>query len=169
MQLKRELALLETQERSDQRRKKELENLSVEIAEQAKEDPVNAGKYLNYRDCRPATAAKRAEQKKTQNKTQLQPKPSQQSVLTNQLIAAKLSEAGSSSQAVPSAAASSRRAPAKKGGAVAAGSARSGTAAASARSGFSSSSTQKAGGVVKTIVLPHEDINRLGTEAQELT
>ena len=38
----------------------------------------------------------------------------------------------------------------------------------SARSGFSSSSTQKAGGVVKTIVLPHEDINRLGTEAQEL-
>lgn len=38
----------------------------------------------------------------------------------------------------------------------------------SARSGFSSSSTQKPGGVVKTIVLPHEDINRLGTEAQEL-
>ena len=30
------------------------------------------------------------------------------------------------------------------------------------------SSTKKAGGVVKTIVLPHEDINRLGTEAQEL-
>ena len=68
---------------------------------------------------------------------------------------------------MPSAAASSRRAPAKKGGAVAAGSARGGTAT-SARSGFSSSSTQKPGGVVKTIVLPHEDINRLGTEAQEL-
>ena len=39
----------------------------------------------------------------------------------------------------------------------------------SARSGFSNASTVKsAGGVVKTIILPHEDINRLGSEAQEL-
>mgnify|MGYP007082947757 CR=1 FL=1 len=47
------------------------------------------------------------------------------------------------------------------------GTARSG-AKTSARSGLSSASTAKTGGVVKTIVLPHEDINRLGSEAQEL-
>ena len=51
------------------RRKTELKNLSVEIAEQAKEDPVNAGKYMNYRDCRPAAQAKMAEKKKAQNQT----------------------------------------------------------------------------------------------------
>ena len=55
--------------------------------------------------------------------------------------------------------ASSQRPTAKKGGAA---------PQSSSRSGISMSSTKKAGGVVKTIVLPHEDINRLGTEAQEL-
>ena len=65
------------------RRKTELKNLSVEIAEQAKEDPVNANKYMNYRDCRPASTAKMAEKKIAQNKSKLQPKPSQQSVMTN--------------------------------------------------------------------------------------
>lgn len=42
---------------------------------------------------------------------------------------------------------------------------------ASQRSHASNTSTAKSatsGGVVKTIILPHEDINRLGTEAQAL-
>ena len=74
MQLARELSLLETQEASDVRRKTELQTLSVEIAEQAREDPVTSGKYVNYRDCRPSTQAKRAEKKIEANKTKLQPK-----------------------------------------------------------------------------------------------
>jgi hypothetical protein len=37
--------------------------LSTEIAEQAEEDPENANKYVNYRDCRPSAQAKRAEKK----------------------------------------------------------------------------------------------------------
>jgi len=56
----------------------------------------------------------------------------------------------------------------KKAGVVSAGSARNGAPAASSRSGISNASS-RAGGVVKTIVLPHEDINRLGSEAQELS
>lgn len=75
--------MLETQNRSDTRRKTELQTLSVEIAEQAKEDPVSAGKYLNFRDCRPSAQAKRAEKKMQQNKTEIKPKQAQQSVLTN--------------------------------------------------------------------------------------
>lgn len=47
------------------------------------------------------------------------------------------------------------------------------TGAVSQRSVGSNVSTarqqnQANGGVVKTIILPHEDVNRLGTEAQEL-
>ena len=38
----------------------------------------------------------------------------------------------------------------------------------SARSGFSNNLTEKRGGVVKTIILPHEDVNRLGNECQDL-
>ena len=63
MQLMRENALLETQERSDMRRMKELQALSTEIAETKRDDPVNASKYTNYRDARPAAQAKRAEKK----------------------------------------------------------------------------------------------------------
>ena len=63
MQLMRENALLETQERSDMRRKKELQALSTEIAETKRDDPVNANKYTNFRDARPAAQAKRAEKK----------------------------------------------------------------------------------------------------------
>ena len=70
--------------------------------------------------------------------------------------------------AVPSVGASSRTTAAKKKQGAVVSSARSGAVASSARSGYSSASTNKTGGVVKTIVLPHEDINRLGTEAQEL-
>lgn len=166
MQLAREHALLDTQARSDTRRKTELQTLSTEIAEQAEEDPVNSGKYMNYRDCRPVAQAKRAEKKIQQNKTKLDPKKSQQSVLTNQLIAQKLNE--TNGMAVPSVGASSRTTAAKKKQGAVVSSARSGAVASSARSGYSSASTNKTGGVVKTIVLPHEDINRLGTEAQEL-
>lgn len=63
MQLAREHALLQTQENSDLRKKTELETLSTEIAETARDDPVNAGKYMNYRDCRPSAQAKRAQKK----------------------------------------------------------------------------------------------------------
>jgi len=45
------------------RKKTELETLSTEIAETARDDPVNAGKYMNYRDCRPSAQAKRAQKK----------------------------------------------------------------------------------------------------------
>ena len=76
MQLAREHTLLETQERSDTRRKTELQKLSTEIAEQAEEDPVNSGKYVNYRDCRPAAQEKRAQKKIAQNKAQLKGKQS---------------------------------------------------------------------------------------------
>ena len=53
---------------------------------------------------------------------------------------------------------------------MSAGSARGGPQAkGSARSNISKTTTGKtAGGVVKTIVLPHEDVNRLSSEAQEL-
>ena len=60
MQLAREHSLLETQNCSDDRRKTELKTLSTEIAECAKDDPVSANKYVNFRDCRPAAQAKRA-------------------------------------------------------------------------------------------------------------
>ena len=53
MQLMRENSLLETQERSDVRRKQELQALSTEIAETRRDDPVNANKYTNFRDARP--------------------------------------------------------------------------------------------------------------------
>ena len=99
-----------------------------------------------------------------QNKTTLNPPKAQQSVLTNALIKEKI-DSEYSTQAVPPAAKGK-----KKGVTVAAsgkGSARGGPLS-SARSGFSSASTSKTGGVVKTIVLPHEDINRLSSEAQEL-
>lgn len=51
------------------------------------------------------------------------------------------------------------------GASVRAGSAKGAAPQSSARSGFSSQTTNKTGGVVKTIVLPHEDINRLSSEA----
>ena len=101
------------------------------------------------------------------------------------MIAEKLAQEPPTSQKPPHAGPLTKNA-AKKGkqtataaggGSVRAGSARSGSARGaagqgpkinSARSGFTSSSTNKTGGVVKTIVLPHEDINRLSSEAQEL-
>ena len=63
MQLAREHTLLETQERSDNRRKNELHALSTEISETALDDPDRAGKYMNFRDARPSAQAKRAERK----------------------------------------------------------------------------------------------------------
>lgn len=63
MQLMRENSLLETQERSDVRRKQELQALSTEIAETRRDDPVNANKYTNFRDARPVAQAKRAQKK----------------------------------------------------------------------------------------------------------
>ena len=48
---------------------------------------------------------------------------------------------------------------------------KTGAAVQSSRSIGSNASTARQtqnGGVVKTIILPHEDINRLGTEAQSL-
>ena len=90
MQLAREHSLLETQERSDTRRKNELQTLSAEIAEQAEEDPESSRKFMNFRDCRPSAQAKRAEKKIQQNKKDVNPPQAQQTVLTNQLIAEKL-------------------------------------------------------------------------------
>ena len=93
----------------------------------------------------------------------MQPKQSQQSVLTNALIAQKLKDDASKGSA---AAAPSQKTTAKKRTTpMSNASARGPAAPTSARSGFTSSSTNKTGGVVKTIVLPHEDINRLGSEA----
>ena len=63
MQLAREHTLLTTQESSDMRRKNELQALSTEIAETRQDDPVNANKYMNFRDSRPSAQAKRAERK----------------------------------------------------------------------------------------------------------
>ena len=102
MQLAREHTLLETQERSDTRKKNELQSLSEEISETAIDDPERAGKYLNFRDARPSAQAKRAERKIQQNKTQLKGKQAQQSVMTNQLISEKLAEQEEQkAQAVP--------------------------------------------------------------------
>ena len=145
-QLQRDQQLLKTQERNDAQKKAELESITNALDEEDLEDP-RQGKYVNFKDCRPRVQAKRTAKKLAKADANLKPPPTQKQVLTNTLIKEKLQESNSQVAVAKPAAA--------KG---------------SARSKLSSqaSSRSKGGGVIKTIVLPHEDINRLGTEAQEL-
>lgn len=69
----------------------------------------------------------------------LNPQPAQQSVLTNALIAEKLNKEGDAKKPAPK------------------------------KKGPSSTSSSTKGGVIKTVVLPHENVNQLGVEAQKLS
>lgn len=88
----------------------------------------------------------------------MNPGKSQQTVLTNALIAEKLTP-------TPSAQTSTDKPVAKKASARI-GSARSGVS--SSHVGTSSRTTAHKGGVIKTVVLPHEDFNKLAVEGQML-
>lgn len=109
---------------------------------------------MNFKECRPAAKSKLAAKKKAP----LAPPLTQQTVLTNALIAEKLSQRTNPTSDKPSE-------ETKKTAKVL--SARSGASSHVPSSSRTTLSAPK-GGVIKTVVLPHEDFNRLGVEGQQL-
>ena len=119
------------------------------------------GQFVNYKDCRPSTREKIAAKK------QLNPQPTSQTVLTNALIAEKLSGSNSAtareSEEAKKSTQSKKLTSARSGCSSNIGNS-SRTVPASSRTTLSAPK----GGVIKTVVLPHEDFNKLGVEGQQL-
>lgn len=87
LQLTREHQLMVQQEASDKKKMEEVQALSEEVSQQDQdEEPEETANYINYKDVRPESLAKKFIQK---NKN-LKPEQNQQSVLTNQLIQEKM-------------------------------------------------------------------------------
>ena len=129
----------------------------------------NSNRFVNFKDCRPSAKLKAAGKKPNAKggvNGNPNPNQTQQNVMTNALIAEKLNKQSVSTDEASSQKSKTQQKPKSKG--------RIGTAngaVQSARSGLSGTtqqSTAAKGGVVKTIVLPHEDMNRLGTDGQLL-
>lgn len=136
-----------------------------EVSDGTSSQQENNSRFVNYRDCRPSAKLKAAGKKKDAKggvNGNPQPQQTQQNVMTNTLIAEKLNKNDSLSIGDASNRANTTMKAKKKGHT------RIGETAQSFRSCTTQQSTAAKGGVVKTIVLPHEDLNRLGTDGQLL-
>ena len=164
-QLLRDHNLLTNQEGNDNRKMNELNNLVKEVSDGSVSTQENDGRFVNFRDCRPSAKLKAAGKKKDAkggvNGNPL-PNASQQNIMTNTLIKEKLKDKDSLSIGDASARHNKTLTHKKKS------QMRVGDTCNSFRSGTTQHSTAAKGGVVKTIVLPHEDLNRLGTDGQLL-
>ena len=140
LQLHRHYELILQQQRNDKKKLEELHALKAEVEKQKKE--AENQNFKNFKDVRPQALAEAALKNKT--KVPLNPGPSTQAVLTNQLIAQKIKESETNTN---------KSEPVKAKG------------PSSSKSGHSNATTS---GIVKTVILPHEDINRMNVQSQQL-